>query len=276
MPGEGPNPTRCAQQTGRAVDGGSVEISYLRGGKGKPVLLLHGFASSAQEDWIDTGWFEQLAVLGHDVVAPDLRGHGFSFKSRNPGDYPLSAFASDALALCCACWPDEAFGIVGYSMGAHVAMSLAMTTSDRIASLVLGGMGDRIAATVGLAPEFADALDSEDPQTAAQFPESAIRFRRHAASRPANDLRALAACLRGQSCIFDLAGLAVVTAPTLVLVGHNDRLAGSPYKVAALFPGGVAGALAGVSHASALADSVFRSRAVLHIDTATTSAIVER
>lgn len=266
MLGESPGPARCALRTGRAADGEPVHISYLRGGEGKPVLLLHGFASSAQEDWIDTGWFEGLAALGHDVVAPDLRGHGSSFKSRNPADYALPAFASDALALCRACWPDKAFGVVGYSMGAHVAMSLAVMTPDRIASLVLGGMGDRIAATVGLAPEFADALDTEDPHTGAPLPDYAIRFRRHAASRSSNDLRALAACLRGQSCIFDLAGLAAVAAPTLVLVGDNDWLAGSPYPVAAQFPGGIAETLPRVSHASALADHAFRSRAIVHLD----------
>lgn len=275
MQSEGSGATRSSLRTGSAADGEPVDMSFLRGGSGKPVVLLHGFASNAQEDWIDTGWFEGLTALGHDVVAPDLRGHGLSFKSHNPADYTLSTFTADVLALCNACWADKALGLVGYSMGAHVAMSSAMAIPDRIASIVLGGMGDRIAATVGLAPEFADALDIEAAQIGkggAQLPDYAVRFRQHAASRPFNDLRALAACLRGQSCVFDLAGLAVVQAPTLVLAGEKDKLAGSPYRVAALFPKGIGGKSPGVSHASALANHAFRSRAIVHLDATSLNA----
>jgi pimeloyl-ACP methyl ester carboxylesterase len=260
--------TRHVLDVGRLVAGAPAFFSFLRAGRGKPVLLLHGFASDASDDWVETGWSDALVAAGFDVVAPDLRGHGRSLKSRDPADYRLEAFAADVAALCDHCWGENPFSLIGYSMGAHVAMLVALASGDRVESLVLGGMGDRIAATVGLAPEFADALDVQEAGSSAErreLPSYAVRFRQHAAARPFNDLGVLAACLRGQSGTFDLDRLAAVTAPTLVMAGDQDKLAGAPYSVAAFFVGGVAQTMPGVNHGSALADRAFRERAVSHI-----------
>lgn len=253
---------RHVLEIGPLATGGDAHVSFLRAGAGDPVLLLHGFASDANGDWVETGWFDALVAAGCDVVAPDLRGHGQSVKSRDPADYRLDTFAGDIATLCNHCWGDLQISLIGYSMGAHIAMSVALASPRRVASLVLGGMGERIAATVGLAPEFADALDMPDEGRAGdrrEIPSYAVRFRQHAASRPFNDLQVLAACLRGQSAVFDLDRLTAVTAPTLVIVGVEDRLAGAPYPVAAFLTGGVAQTVPGVNHASALADRIFAS-----------------
>ena len=231
--------TRHVLDVGRLVAGGSAYVSFLRAGRGKPVVLLHGFASDANDDWVETGWFDALVTAGFDVVAPDLRGHGRSSKSRDPADYRLETFASDVVALSNHCWGTRPFSLTGYSMGAHVAMSVALASADRVESLVLGGMGDRIAATVGLAPEFADALDEQEddrPTDRRALPPYAVRFRQHAASRSFNDLGVLAACLRGQSSVFDLDRLSTVTAPTLAIVGEQDKLAGARIRSLRSFP----------------------------------------
>jgi pimeloyl-ACP methyl ester carboxylesterase len=258
--------SRNALQVGTLASGGSAHLSFLRAGRGQPVLLLHGFASDAAEDWVETGWFDALVSAGHDVVAQDLRGHGRSAKSRDPADYRLDAFAADVAALCGHCWGALRFSVIGYSMGAHVAMSVAPASVDWVESLILGGMGDRIVETVGLAPEFADVLDEPDADRLDAFPPHAVRFRRHAASRPSNDLGVLAACLRGQSGRFDLGRLAAVTAPTLVIAGEQDRLAGDPYPVAALFAAGIGATVPDANHASALAARKFRERALVHLE----------
>jgi pimeloyl-ACP methyl ester carboxylesterase len=271
--------TRHVLDMGALAAGGPAYISFLRAGRGKPVLLLHGFASDASDDWVETGWFDALVTAGFEVVAPDLRGHGRSVKSRDPADYRLEKFAGDVAALCEYCWGDRRFSLIGYSMGAHIAMSVALASADRVESLVLGGMGDRIAATVGLAPEFAGALDAPEGGSSAErreLPSYAIRFKQHAASRPFNDLSVLAACLRGQSGTFELDRLAAVTALTLVIVGDQDRLAGAPDSVAAFFVRGVAQTVPGVNHASALADRAFRERAVSHIARDATAIITSR
>src|SRR6202000_2186397 len=148
-----------------------------------------------------------------------------SVKSSDPVDYRLDAFAQDVAALCAHRWGSAEIALVGYSMGAHVAMAAALALGKRVKRLVLGGMGARIAATVGLAPEFADALDARDEARLGVLPSYAVRFRRHADSLPYNALPVLAACLRGQSARFDLGLLSLFVAPTLVVVGGRDKLA---------------------------------------------------
>lgn len=249
----------------RDLASGEAGLSFLRQGHGHPVLLLHGFASDAEADWVETGWFDVLAGTGYDVVAPDLRGHGQSVKSRDPADYRLHAFAADVDALREHCWGPRGFDLIGYSMGAHVAMALALATSSRVESLVLGGMGERIAETVGLAPEFADALDEPDEEELGAYPSYTVRFRQHAATRSSNDMPALAACLRGQSGRFDLARLETLTAATLVITGAQDKLAGSPYPVAARLAAGTGATVLNANHASALASHEFRERVLVHL-----------
>jgi pimeloyl-ACP methyl ester carboxylesterase len=63
-------------ETFQARDG--VEIACHVLGEGPPVVLLHGFLSSARRNWIRPGIAEAIASLGRRVIAPDLRGHGRS------------------------------------------------------------------------------------------------------------------------------------------------------------------------------------------------------
>ncbi|MGY3443032.1 alpha/beta fold hydrolase [Bradyrhizobium sp. USDA 4473] len=265
MPPDDPTastPVRGTLQTGPLTSGEPARLSFLRAGRGHPVILLHGFASDAADDWDGTGWLDSLVAAGYDVCAPDLRGHGKSVKSSDPADYRLDAFAQDVVALCGHCWGDAELVLAGYSMGAHVAMSAALALGNRVKRLVLGGMGDCIAATVGLAPEFADALDARDEERLGALPSYAVRFRRHAESLPYNDLSVLAACLRGQSARFDLGALSSIVAPTLVVVGGRDKLAGDPQPVAAAFGSGTGATVPGIGHAEALADPGFRQCAL--------------
>ncbi|MGB3734720.1 MAG: alpha/beta fold hydrolase, partial [Ilumatobacter sp.] len=74
------------------------DVSYRRAGdpENEPLLLIHGLAGSSKT-WDAT--IDDLAA-SHDVIAPDLLGHGESAKPR--GDYSLGAFASglrDMLAM---------------------------------------------------------------------------------------------------------------------------------------------------------------------------------
>lgn len=54
---------------------GGVRVSYLSGGNGPPVVLLHGWPETSR------AWLPVLAPLiraGYRVIAPDLRGIGES------------------------------------------------------------------------------------------------------------------------------------------------------------------------------------------------------
>ena len=39
---------------------GAVEIAYLDEGEGDPILLVHGFASTAKVNWVYPAWVSEL------------------------------------------------------------------------------------------------------------------------------------------------------------------------------------------------------------------------
>ena len=128
-----------------------LEFHYREyAGQGRPVVLLHGVASSSRI-WLLVG-----PRLGERfrVFALDQRGHGESAK---PGDgYDFPSVVGDAAAFI------EALGlerpvIVGHSWGGNVAVELAATHPDAVAGLVLvdGGFME-ISARPGMTWERAE------------------------------------------------------------------------------------------------------------------------
>jgi pimeloyl-ACP methyl ester carboxylesterase len=49
-----------------------IEIEYLDRGEGDPVLLIHGFGSTKETNWVGPGWFEPLIAAGFRVIALDM------------------------------------------------------------------------------------------------------------------------------------------------------------------------------------------------------------
>lgn len=116
------------------------DVGYRRGGEGETVLLLHGLAGSSRT------WRAVLPELArtHDVIAPDLLGHGESAKPM--GDYSLGAFASGLRDLFAALDVPSAT-IVGHSFGGGVAMQLAYQhpeLCDRLVLVSSGGLGREV------------------------------------------------------------------------------------------------------------------------------------
>src|SRR5262245_48149736 len=67
--------------------------------EGAPVLLIHGFASTAIANWVNPGWLKTLGEAGYRVIAIDNRGHGASDKSYDAEAYRPWVMAEDAVAL---------------------------------------------------------------------------------------------------------------------------------------------------------------------------------
>jgi pimeloyl-ACP methyl ester carboxylesterase len=120
-------------------DSDGVAIAYDVEGEGDPILLIHGFASSARVNWHDTGWVKVLTGAGYTVITFDNRGHGKSGKLYDPRAYPAPLMAEDARRLLDHLGIPRAY-IMGYSMGARIATFLTLAHPDRVRAVILGGL----------------------------------------------------------------------------------------------------------------------------------------
>ena len=102
----------------------AVEIAFLDEGRGEPIVLVHGFASTAQVNWVHPGWVATLTRGGRRVIALDNRGHGASTKLYDPAAYHSARMADDIRALLDHLELGRA-DVMGYSMGARISASAA-------------------------------------------------------------------------------------------------------------------------------------------------------
>jgi pimeloyl-ACP methyl ester carboxylesterase len=127
----------------RFFDSAGIQIHYLEDGAGEPVVLLHGFTSSA-ENWVRNGVFTELAKHYH-VIALDCRGHGQSGKPHDPGQYGRE-MGRDVIRLLDARGIRRAH-IIGYSLGAQIVAQLVASSPERFLTATLGGASGRWAWT---------------------------------------------------------------------------------------------------------------------------------
>lgn len=103
------------------------------------VLCLHGLTRNSRD-------FEDLAphLSSHyRVIVPDVRGRGSSARDPNPQNYQPSVYVQDILALMDTVEVRRVI-VIGTSMGALLAMMLAVGYRDRVAGLVLNDMGPEV------------------------------------------------------------------------------------------------------------------------------------
>ena len=231
-----------------------VEIAFLDEGKGEPVVLVHGFASNKEVNWVAPGWVTTLVRAGRRAVALDNRGHGESSKLYEPGAYRSVIMAEDVRALLDHLGLMRA-DVLGYSMGARITAFLALKHPDRVRSALLGGLGIHLVEGVGLTESIATALEA--PSLTDVADPTAYLFRAFA-EQTKSDLRALAACIRGSRETLSRAEVGNITVPVLVAVGSEDRIGGSAVELAALIPGAQALVIPGRDHMLAVGDRVFK------------------
>jgi 2-succinyl-6-hydroxy-2,4-cyclohexadiene-1-carboxylate synthase len=218
-----------------AVNG--VRLEVRSAGQGAPVLLLHGFTGRG------SGWLAHLPALrrAHRTIVVDLLGHGRSDAPTDPARYALERQADDLAALLRVLDAPVA-DVVGYSMGARIALRLAIDHPGAVGRLVLespsAGIAQpdervrRRAADEALAEAierdgvgaFVDRWEAQPILAghAALPPAVRARLRRerlgHSAAGLANALRGA-----GQGAMAPLAGrLAEVVGPTLIVAGTLD------------------------------------------------------
>jgi pimeloyl-ACP methyl ester carboxylesterase len=237
---------------------GAVEIAYFDEGEGDPVVLVHGFASNKETNWVMPGWTTTLRRDNRRVIALDNRGHGQSAKLYDPADYHIDIMAGDVAALIAHLKLGRA-DVMGYSLGARISAVLAARRPELVRSVILGGAGIRLVDNAGLREEIADSL--EMPSLADVTDPMGKRFRAFA-EQTRSDLHALAACLRGSRQAVRMEDITGIRAPALVAVGTKDDITGSPHELAALMPNGRGLDIPDRDHMVAVGDKVFKAAAV--------------
>jgi pimeloyl-ACP methyl ester carboxylesterase len=235
-----------------------ISIAYQVFGEGPSILLIHGFASNIQVNWVQTGWVDTLVEAGHRVIALDNRGHGQSQKLYDPKLYFAHEMAEDAARLL----DHLAIGtvtVMGYSMGARISCFLALQHPERVDRLVLGGMGRNLIEGLADSEEIIEALTAE---SLSQITGKTGRQFRIFADHSKADRAALAACMINsrEPMAEDMARR--IIQPTLIAVGEADDMAGSPQALAELLPHGEAFIIPRRDHMRSTGDLSFKQAAL--------------
>jgi 2-succinyl-6-hydroxy-2,4-cyclohexadiene-1-carboxylate synthase len=236
------------------------------------VVLLHGFTQTARL-W---GPFGDSLARSHTLVSVDLPGHGGSDGVR--ADLPGTAdLVRDAVATAIGPEPSD---LLGYSLGARVALHVATGTGMNIRRLVV------IGATGGIEdPAVRSQRRQADEATAAALEESGdvdafihrwlsgpmfarLADTADAAERRRNSAVGLASSLRlagtgTQEPLWDR--IPKLTVPLLALAGTDDaRFAAHALRLTRTAPQGVASLIPGGGHAVHLAQPDQLGRLVGH------------
>ena len=205
-------------------------------GEPNTLILLHGFGSSFDHNWQQTGWVDILADFGVAVSAIDLPGHGSSSPLTDPADY------ADVDELVRRALPaDGLIAGVGFSAGAELLLRLAVAEPERFDRIVLLGLGDNVFEPGDPAALVAALESREEPE------DVQARLFRRLAQSAGNDPRALSAFLRRARRPVTEEELSRLHCPILVVLGDRDMV-GSANRLMAALPSASLVTLAGVDH----------------------------
>ena len=240
---------------------GGLELAYddIDGGGAGVILLVHGFAASRTESWNRLGWLDAFQRKGWRAIAPDLRGHGESDKPHEAAAYDRAAMTDDLVALLDRVGVGRA-DVLGYSMGAHLALGLALRHADRVGRLILGGVGARLIDGGGPIAEagmtMAEAMRAPDAEA---IPDATLRGFRRFAEQEGCDREALAACSEGKSRALTADDLFGLHCETLIVAGARDEIAGNPARLAEAIPEGKSVTLPACDHFTAIPHALFKA-----------------
>jgi pimeloyl-ACP methyl ester carboxylesterase len=208
------------------IEAGGTTISFKRSGKGPPLLLLHG--AEADHSMFDA--FAPLLADDFTVIAYDQRDSGGTINPASP--YGFEELADDAAALIAALDFARA-NVFGTSFGGVIAQVLAARHPERIDRLVLSSTFRPGAPLPSINPDFPRfaALRSRLPDSVGEFakyfftadyladhPEAVSVF---TGNKRTDEQKQRRGAVIPRPISVDLGR---ITAPTLVMVGAEDRL----------------------------------------------------
>jgi pimeloyl-ACP methyl ester carboxylesterase len=235
-----------------------VRLHYIDQGSGAAVLLIHSMASNLQHSWVDTGWVEHLSS-SRRVIAIDCRGHGQSAKSYEPDFYTADKMADDAAGLLDYLNISRAL-IAGYSMGACVALNLAVRYPSRVRAIVIGGVSSR-AYQEPPRDELQRLVAVLRADDISSFADKAALFMRSFCLKNGNDPKAMAAFSLHKRPDVEQSQLALIRAPVLIAAGTRDAVVQGVDELARSIPNARVNTLEGRTHLDALSDPGFKQAA---------------
>jgi pimeloyl-ACP methyl ester carboxylesterase len=212
----------------------------------RAVILVHGFFSDAETNWIKYGHAAMLAEAGFRVIMPDLRAHGLSDKPHETRFYPKDILADDQFALI-----DEMgltdFDLAGYSLGGRtVARMLARGCKPR--RTIISGMGlEGLTSTGTRGAYFAHILDNVGTHERGSPEWLAEAFLKTTGGDPVALRRILDSFVDTPP-----EALATLDVPIAVVCGVDDQDNGSAAALADILPNAELISVAG-NHMSAVA-----------------------
>jgi pimeloyl-ACP methyl ester carboxylesterase len=210
---------------GQYVTVRGYKVHFLVGGNGRPLLLIHGLGSRA-EDWANL--IPQLIDSGHRVYAMDLLGYGQSAQPRD-AEYSISQQADMVEGFLDSQHLDQV-DMAGWSMGGWIAMKVALHQPERIRRLVLlDSAGLRF--KLDFDPSLFQPASPNDVANLEQLliphPRPLPRFLAMAMLRKGDHVgwvvrRSVQSMLTGQDLVDGKLG--ALTMPVLIGWGDQDRL----------------------------------------------------
>ena len=215
-----------------------LEMYYEIHGSGPPLVLLHGAFSA-----IGTSFGELLPSLAESrqVIAFEMQAHGRTADIDRP--LSIEQMADDVAAALRKLGIERA-DIFGYSMGASVALHLAIRHPDVVRKLVLASVTYNLS---GVHPGLMDGLAEMKPEMMYGSPwhEEYVRI----APRPEDFATLFVKKTQMDREIQDLPAetIEAIDAPTLLIIGDSDIVRPEhAVKMFRLLGGGVIGDLAGL------------------------------
>ena len=232
-----------------------VRLAYRETGQGRPVVLLHGYFSTAEETWVRPGHAAEIASLGHRVIMPDMRGHGDSDRPHDPAAYPRDMLTDDGFALV------EHLGLTDYDLGGY---SIGGRTTTRMlargatpARAIVAGQGLNSVTKISRPGrshfyKVLTGLGTFEPGSPEWHTEQTLH-------RLGGDPVALLG-VRGAFTETPIEALAGITMPVLVVRGEDDDAADAE-RLAAALPAGTYASIPG-DHQSAVSEPVHLGAAI--------------
>jgi pimeloyl-ACP methyl ester carboxylesterase len=212
--------------TGYFTSFDGVKIHYEVKGRGKPVLLIHGF-TGAGSDWKNKPLTDSLLSNGFKVVLVDLRGNGLSDQPTLPKAYAHNAEAKDLVGLI-SFLGIQRYDAVGYSRGSIILASL-LVLDNRCERAVIGGMGADF--TNPLWPRRIGFYQALMNDTISGYED----FRNYIAKKGLNPL--VLACQQKEQPSTSKEELVQLKLPVLVICGDQDSDNGKGSDLQLLIPG---------------------------------------